>query len=92
MLQIRALENSASRPLCRTAPSRNHPPSSVALLPLVASCSRTMRPAVSAQQAEEMASQHWGLSGRLEVSELAGYDDRNWRVAGATDAGPWEAA
>lgn len=45
-----------------------------------------MRPAVSAQQAEEMASQHWGLSGRLEVSELAGYDDRNWRVAGSSAA------
>ncbi len=41
-----------------------------------------MRPAVSAQQAKEMAAQHWGLEGPLEVSELAGYDDRNWRVAG----------
>lgn len=31
----------------------------------------------------------WGLSGcSLEVSELQGYDDRNWRLTGEPDEAP----
>ncbi|KAL4436619.1 hypothetical protein ABPG75_003758 [Micractinium tetrahymenae] len=45
-----------------------------------------MRPAVSAERAKQLAAQYWGMEGPLEVTELAGYDDRNMRVHNDADS------
>lgn len=77
MIHLAGASGSLRRQHCRLTLVRSH-------IFLLRRC--TMRPAVSAEQAKDMAYRYWGLEMPLEVSELAGYDDRNWRVAGAPGA------